>query len=97
VRQQQGHDEMRQHGKRQRTRCRARGEDKVTVEEVEGIGPALNLGRRVGTCSRRWRGWPEQRRIAVQRSRAAPEEEEKGDFPRDLFVKLKNYRDPTVN
>jgi hypothetical protein len=53
--------------------------------------------RRVETCSRRWRGWPEQRCTAVQRSRAAPEEEEKGDFPRDLFVKLKNYRDPTVN
>jgi hypothetical protein len=33
----------------------------------------------------------------VQRSRAAPEEEEKGDFPRDLFVKLKKHRDFTVN
>jgi anti-sigma factor RsiW len=30
-------------------------------------------------------------------SRAAPEEEEKGDFPRDLFVKLKKHRGSTVN
>jgi hypothetical protein len=30
-------------------------------------------------------------------SRASPEEEEKGDFPRDLFVKLKKYRGSTVN
>jgi hypothetical protein len=34
------------------------------------------------TCSRRWRGRPEQRRTAEQRYRGAPEEEENGDFPR---------------
>jgi hypothetical protein len=36
-----------------------------------------------------------QRRTAVQR-RAAPEEEEKGDFSRDLFVILENCRDLLV-
>jgi hypothetical protein len=30
-------------------------------------------------------------------SRVALEEEEKGDFPRDLFVKLKKHRGSTVN
>jgi hypothetical protein len=31
------------------------------------------------------------------RNREAPEEEEKGDFPRDLFVKLKKHKDSMVN
>jgi hypothetical protein len=55
--------------------------------------------RRVGTCSRRWRGWSAQRWAAEQkqsRNRAAPKEEEKGDFPRDLFVILENCRDLLV-
>jgi hypothetical protein len=50
---------------------------------------------RTGTCSRRWQGG--QRQAAEQSASAAPEEEDDGDFPRDLFVKLKKHRDSTVN
>jgi hypothetical protein len=73
----------------------ALGKDRATMEEVKGIGSALELRQRVETCSRRWQGG--QRQAVEQSASAAPEEEDKGDFPRDLFAKLKKHRDPTVN
>jgi hypothetical protein len=74
----------------------ARGEDKTTVEEVERIGSALALGRHVENLAA---GGGRAVGIAAgcrAESRAAPEEEEKGDFPRDLFVILENCRDLLV-
>jgi hypothetical protein len=59
-------------------------------QEVARVGETA-----VNRSSRRWQRWPNSGGLQ-SRNRAAPEEEEEGDFPRDLFVILEIYRDLLV-
>jgi hypothetical protein len=59
--------------------------DKATVEEVERIGSALELGRRVENLQQEVARMAVERRAAEHRNRGAPEEEEKGNSPRTCF------------
>jgi hypothetical protein len=81
------------------------GEDKVAVE-IETIRKQHSCLRRQIMAHRNLQrqvargsaiSCRAERREQRAESRAAPEEEEKGDFPRDLFVKLKKYRGSMVN
>jgi hypothetical protein len=88
-------------------RAAACGEEIRAPEEKE-----LGVATRGKFCSRMWQGWDsgelQQQEVSTvagrrrlqsrehSKNRAAPKEEEKGDFPRDLFVILENCRDLSV-
>jgi hypothetical protein len=98
VRQQQERDEVRQHGKRQRTQCPVRV--KIRLQWRLGRWGAARLSAEEKNYGARNSQQEVARWSAIScraESRAAPEEEEKGDFPRDLFVKLKKHSGSTVN